>query len=103
MSSSSSEARKAGNTSILDMFRPKQILTRSLVMFLNWMVVTLCYYGLTSAAATLTSDLYTNYSLAIAVEIPAHFFLLLVMDRWGRKPTLGLSQVLAGLTCVAAG
>ena len=67
----------------------------------------MCYYGLTSAAATLTSDLYLNYMLVsplelplycipaqvILVEIPAHFALLLVLDRWGRRPVLGLAQV----------
>ena len=38
-------------------------------MFLNWMVTTMCYYGLTSAAATLTPDLYLNFTLAILVEV----------------------------------
>ena len=33
------------------------------------MVTTMCYYGLTSAASTLTPDLYLNYSLAILVEV----------------------------------
>ena len=72
-------------------------------MFLNWMVTTMCYYGLTSAASTLTPDLYLNYSLAILVEIPAHFAALLLLDRLGRKPVLGYSQLLAGVTCIAAG
>ena len=38
-------------------------------MFFNWMVTTMCYYGLTSAAATLTPDLYLNFTLAILVEV----------------------------------
>jgi MFS family permease len=85
----------------------------------------MCYYGLTSAAATLTPDLYLNFTLVLLVEvggrvevrepqIPAHFALLLVLDRWGRRPVLGIAQVLpalhpsgrqvvAGVTCVAAG
>ena len=57
----------------------------------------------TSAASTLTPDLYLNYSLAILVEIPAHFATILLLDRLGRKPVLGFSQVLAGVTCIAAG
>ena len=36
-------------------------------------------------------------------QIPAHFALLLVLDRLGRKPVLGLSQILAGVTCIGAG
>ena len=44
-------------------------MSRSLTMFFNWMVTTMCYYGLTSAAATLTPDLYLNFTLAILVEV----------------------------------
>ena len=40
-----------------------------MVMFFNWMVTTMCYYGLTSTAATLTANLYLNFSLAIIVEV----------------------------------
>lgn len=88
-------------------------------MFFNWMVTTMCYYGLTSAASTLTPDLYLNYSLAILVEvrqkfddsymniilkqIPAHFVCILILDRLGRKPVLGFAQLLAGVTCIGAG
>ena len=55
-------------------------------MFFNWMVTTMCYYGLTSAAATLTPDLYLNFTLAILVEVSPtallkhlqpHFFYIL--------------------------
>eukprot|EP00092_Neocalanus_flemingeri_P029516 GFUD01032052.1.p1 GENE.GFUD01032052.1~~GFUD01032052.1.p1 ORF type:complete len:317 (-),score=69.35 GFUD01032052.1:68-1018(-) len=99
----SSQKSAGSKASILDLFRPATILIRSATMFFNWLVATMCYYGLTSAAATLTPDLYVNFMLAIFVEIPAHFALLLVLDRLGRKPVLGLSQILAGVTCIGAG
>jgi len=91
------------SATLMDLFWPPTILIRSCTMFFNWMVTTMCYYGLTSAAATLTPDLYLNFTLAILVEIPAHFAGLLLLDRLGRKPVLGLSQLLAGVTCIAAG
>ena len=49
-------------------------------MFFNWTVTTMCYYGLTSAAATLTPDLYLNFTLAILVEVcpsPSTLYVLL--------------------------
>ena len=52
-----------------DLFRPAPILVRSATMFFNWAVTTMCYYGLTSAAATLTPDLYINFCLALLVEV----------------------------------
>jgi len=101
--SSPSQKSPASKASLLDLFRPTTILIRSMVMFFNWLVVTMCYYGLTSAAATLNTNLYTNFMLAIAVEIPAHFACLFALDRFGRKPVLGISQIIAGVTCIAAG
>jgi len=99
----SSQKTSGPKASMLDLFRPGTILIRSSVMFFNWLVVTMCYYGLTSAAATLTPDLYINFMLAILVEIPAHFACILTLDRLGRKPVLGFSQILAGVTCIGAG
>ena len=57
------------SATVLDLFWPPTILIRSSTMFLNWMVTTMCYYGLTSTAATLTANLYLNFSLAIIVEV----------------------------------
>ena len=65
----SSQKTSGPKASMLDLFRPGKILIRSSVMFFNWLVVTMCYYGLTSAAATLTPDLYINFMLAILVEV----------------------------------
>lgn len=88
---------------ILDLMRPNKIMMRSLCMFYNWLVITLCYYGLTTVASTLTEDLYLNFSLVIFVEIPAQFFCIWVMNRWGRKPLFGCCQILAGVACILGG
>jgi len=101
--SSPSQKSPAPKASLRDLFSPTTILVRSSVMFVNWFVVTMCYYGLTSAAATLTTNLYTNFSLAIAVEIPAYFACMKALDIFGRKPVLVISQIIAGVTCIAAG
>ena len=55
------------------------------------------------AASDLSSDLFVNYILVILVEIPANFFCVYAMDKFGRKPLLVFSLILAGVTCIAAG
>ena len=65
----SSSADSIASATVLDLFWPPTILIRSCTMFFNWTVRTMCYYGLTSAAATLTPDLYLNFTLAILVEV----------------------------------
>ena len=66
-------------------------------------MTTLCYYGLTVAASDLSEDLFVNYLLVISVEIPANFFCVWAMDRFGRKKVLSCSLILAGAACIAAG
>ena len=55
------------------------------------------------AASDLSSNLFVNYILAILVEIPANFFCVYAMDKFGRKPLLVFSLILGGVTCIAAG
>lgn len=88
---------------ILDLFRPRLILARSLNMFYQWFSVTICYYGLSFASVDLLGDPYTNFCLSVAIEIPGCIFCLLFMDCWGRRPILSFTQLLSGISCIAAG
>ena len=71
-------------------------------MFYNWLVTTLCYYGLTFMATDLTGNFFSDYSLLIFVEIPAHFYCIFALDRIGRKPILSFSLILSGVCCIVA-
>ncbi len=93
----------AGKATVLDLFRPLPIGLRTLNMFYNWFVATMCYYGLTAMAAELSGDIFLDYTLLIAIEIPAHFFCIYMLDRWGRKPILSFSLILSGVSCIIAG
>ena len=86
-----------------DLFKPTFILTRSLNMMYQWFSVTMCYYGLTFASTSLTSDPYINFSLSCFIEIPGYFFCIFVMDCWGRRPILSFCQLVSGIACIAAG
>ena len=86
-----------------DLFKPSIILKRSLNMMYQWFSVTMCYYGLTFASTSLTSDPYINFSLSCFIEIPGYFFCIFVMDCWGRRPILSFCQLVSGIACIAAG
>lgn len=52
----------------------------------------------------LTSHVFVNYILVIAIEVPANFFCIYAIDKFGRKPVLALfSQILTGMVCILAG
>ena len=55
------------------------------------------------AASDLSDDVFVNFILVILIEIPANFFCVYAMDKFGRKPLLVFSQILAGVSCIAAG
>jgi len=88
---------------LIDLFRPAKIGVRTMAMFYNWLVTTMCYYGLTMAASSLSDNIFLNYTLLILVEIPANILVYLLMDKVGRKPILSGCQILSGVACVAAG
>ena len=69
-----------------DMFKNPEMRLISIVMFINWIVVTLGYYGISMGAANLGGNVFVSNMLLASIEIPAHIFCMLVLDYWGRKP-----------------
>ena len=55
------------------------------------------------SATSLGSNVYSSFILAAVVEIPAYFVVILLMDHWGRKPTLAFVLFLGGVCCIPAG
>jgi len=89
--------------SFLDLFRPSKIAVRTLNMCFQWFSATMCYYGLSFASTSLSGDAFTNFLLSVFIEIPSAICCILVIDCWGRRPTLSFCQVVSGLACVVCG
>ena len=53
------------------------------VLSLNWLVVNFCYYGLSLHSANLSGDIFLNFVLSAAVEIPA-----VLLGMYGKDPSL---------------
>ena len=47
-------------------------------MAFNWIVATVCYYGLTLNSVGVGSSVFTSFSLSSAMEIPAYIFSAMV-------------------------
>ena len=63
----------------------------------------MCFYGLTMVASDIGDNLFLNFILVLGIELPAILFATYGLDRFGRKPLLAYSQILAGVTLIAAG
>ncbi|KAF4533496.1 hypothetical protein B566_EDAN000981, partial [Ephemera danica] len=54
------------------------------------------YYGLSWNTSNLGGNDYINFVISGAVEIPGYTFLLLALNRWGRKATLCRAMLVGG-------
>jgi len=93
----------AAEVTVLDLFRTRVILFRTLNMCYQWFSVTMCYYGLSFASTSLSGNPYSNFFLSVFIEIPGYIFCILVMDCWGRRPILSFCQILSGVACIICG
>ena len=88
---------------ILDLFRPKMILLRSLNMCLQWVSVTMVYYGLLFASTSLNGDPYINFALVVSAELPTYPLYFFLPRIFGRKYILIANQLIAAICCVLGG
>ena len=55
------------------------------------------------SATTLHENIYVAFILSAVVELPAYFVSILLMDHWGRKPTLIFVLFIGGVCCIPVG
>ena len=92
----------SSGVSFITMLHTSQILLRRIFnMSFQWFSVTLCYYGLSFASTSLSENVFTDFMLSVAIEIPGYIFCLLTINRCGRRPILSLCQIISGLACIA--
>ncbi|XP_060801392.1 organic cation transporter protein-like [Amyelois transitella] len=67
-----------------------------------WITTTFVYYGLSINSTSLSStNMYLNYILTCAIEIPGFYTAVLVLDRIGRKATLSSGFFLSAACNIA--
>ncbi|KAL5011132.1 hypothetical protein ScPMuIL_013437 [Solemya velum] len=87
-------------SSILKMFTSPVLVVRTLVIYFNWCVVSMVYYGLMLNVGSLAGDIYVNSVISAAMEVIAYALCLLLLDRMGRKKLQSLSMILCGVACL---
>ncbi|GFN90126.1 organic cation transporter protein [Plakobranchus ocellatus] len=74
---------------------------RAFVIFVNWFVVVMVYYGLTLNVGSLGGNIYLNFFLSGAVECLANVVTIYALPRLGRKQFHCFSMLLGGLANVS--
>ncbi|XP_078483503.1 organic cation/carnitine transporter 2 isoform X1 [Ciona intestinalis] len=83
--------------SYLDLFRIRDIRTRSLCIFLSWFSVGLLYFMISLNTSSLGGNKYVNCFLSAAVEIPAIITTYFTLEKIGRVLPLSISFFIASL------
>ncbi|XP_067675418.1 organic cation transporter protein-like [Haliotis asinina] len=74
---------------------------RTLIIFFNWLVVSMVYYGLSLNSDNLgAGSLHLNFLLVGLVEFPAYALSILLVNRLGRKFIHCAMMIIGGGSCI---
>ncbi|XP_035658033.1 organic cation transporter protein-like [Branchiostoma floridae] len=85
---------------VIDLVRTPNMAKKSLLIFFNWLVITLVYYGLSLNTSNLGGDDYLNFFIGGAVEIPAYVSSIYVVDTFGRPKTHAGYMMIGAVGCI---
>jgi len=73
----------------------------TLAIALNWFAASFTYYGLSLNAGNLGGNFYTNLAVSLSVDIPSYLVTGLLLDKFGRRVTLGTSMITGAVFCLS--
>jgi MFS family permease len=94
---SSAQANKRKNDTVFTMFKNGRFRLYVLIMALNWFATALVYDGLTYLNNFIGENIFINWILMNLIELPAQFVCYLTISRYGRRPTISITLIAAGV------
>lgn len=85
------------SATVFDLFKYPNLRRKTLLIFFNWFVNNLTYYGLSWNTNNLGGNDLLNFIIFGAIEIPGYTFLLFTLNRWGRRTILCGCMLFAGV------
>lgn len=97
--STNADAPSAG---ISHLFRTPNLRMKTLNVCLCWFANSLVYYGLSLSTGKLYGNPFLILFLMGLVEFPSYVFIVIVLDKWGRRSITSTLMILGGLCCIIA-
>ncbi|XP_063362491.1 organic cation transporter protein-like [Cydia amplana] len=94
------EEKKPEGNPWLALLRSRVLLARFGACCWCWIATAFVYYGLTINSVNLAGDKHVNFALNMAMEIVASLFLVMVLERFGRKWSIFVAFLVCGVVCV---
>ncbi|XP_078573409.1 organic cation transporter protein-like [Branchiostoma floridae x Branchiostoma japonicum] len=83
-----------------DLIRTPKLAKISAVIFYNWAVTIIVYYGLSLNTSALDGDDYINFFFSGLIEFPALVMSVIVIEKWGRRSPFIVLMVVGGTACI---
>ncbi|KAK3097593.1 hypothetical protein FSP39_011253, partial [Pinctada imbricata] len=93
------EKKETGKVWLL--FTEKSLAIRTCIIFYNWMVASMVFYGLSLNTGALYGNLYVNFIIMALVEFPGHFLPIVLIDRFGRRKSHCSFMLIGGIGCLS--
>ncbi|KAL3277354.1 hypothetical protein HHI36_012704 [Cryptolaemus montrouzieri] len=87
----------------MDLVRTPVIRIYTICICFNWLVCGLCFFGVAQYIGQLGGNIFINVAISGVIQIPGTFFALWALEAWGRRNSLILSNVVAGLAVLLIG
>ncbi|XP_060600295.1 organic cation transporter protein-like [Ruditapes philippinarum] len=86
---------------VWQLFSTRTLGCWSLIIFFNWFVCSMSYYGVVLNTSNLGGDIFLNFVLLTIVEYPGKILDVLLLDRIGRKKLYVAYLFVGGLAFIA--
>ncbi|XP_076436845.1 organic cation transporter protein-like [Babylonia areolata] len=96
-------ADRNGNimSTVRQLVRYPRLVIVAIIIFFNWAVVTMTYYGISLNVGNLGGSLRINFFVSCTVELIGYVLGWVLLDRLGRKRSHCCFLLTAGLACLA--
>ncbi|XP_062566025.1 organic cation transporter protein-like [Saccostrea cucullata] len=81
---------------IWHVFKHKVLFVRAMILFVNWIVIAMDYYGVTMHVGNIGGNFYLNQFILAIVEFPAKIATMLLLNRIGRQKLHCLIMIIGG-------
>ncbi|NXL13964.1 S22A3 protein, partial [Setophaga kirtlandii] len=91
---------EVSNPSFLDLVRTPQMRRNTLILMYAWFTSALIYQGLVMRLGIIGGNLYLDFFISGAVELPSAFLIIVTMDRIGRRLPFAMGNIVASVACL---
>lgn len=95
------ELKPPSKEHFLDLFKTSNIRTKTCIIYLNWIILGVAFFGVAQFTGKIGGNIYMNFVLSGLIQIPGNGILLYMINRKGRKFCVMCAYGLCGAACLS--